>query len=77
VGLRVDLDVVVKRKIPSPCWDLNPRYPAHNLVILTVLPWLLGFTIQKFAMFSHQKVSLFQSYLVLNTELYFPKSSKS
>jgi hypothetical protein len=24
VGLRAGLDVAVKRKISSPCWDLNP-----------------------------------------------------
>jgi hypothetical protein len=27
VGLRADLDAVVKRKIPSPCRDSNPRTP--------------------------------------------------
>jgi hypothetical protein len=25
VGPRTGLDAVVKRKIPSPCWDSNPR----------------------------------------------------
>jgi hypothetical protein len=27
VGPRAVLDMVVKRKIPSPCWELNPRTP--------------------------------------------------
>jgi len=27
VGPRVVLDVVVKRKVPSPCWESNPRTP--------------------------------------------------
>jgi len=27
VGLRAVLDAVLKRKIPSPCWEWNPRTP--------------------------------------------------
>jgi hypothetical protein len=33
VGHRAGLDVVVKRKIPIPCWNLNPYYT-------TELSWL-------------------------------------
>jgi hypothetical protein len=27
VGPRVGLDMVSKRNIPSPCWELNPDHP--------------------------------------------------
>jgi hypothetical protein len=34
VGPRADLEAVVKRKIPSPCRDWNPRSSSPVLVIL-------------------------------------------
>jgi hypothetical protein len=27
-------DTVTKRKITSPCWELNPNHPAHSLVAI-------------------------------------------
>jgi hypothetical protein len=30
VGFRAVLDAVMKRKIPSPCRDLNPHHPARS-----------------------------------------------
>jgi len=30
VDSRAGLDAVVKRKIPSPCRDLNPDHPARS-----------------------------------------------
>jgi hypothetical protein len=39
---RASLDVVAKRKVPSPSQELNPDHPACSLVaILTELSWLL------------------------------------
>jgi hypothetical protein len=32
VGPRAVLDMVVKRKIPSPCWESNPRTPIVQLI---------------------------------------------
>jgi hypothetical protein len=32
VGFRAVLDVVVKRKIPSPCLESNPRTPIVQLI---------------------------------------------
>jgi hypothetical protein len=32
VGPRAVLDMVVKRKIPSPCWESNPRTPITHPV---------------------------------------------
>jgi hypothetical protein len=34
VGPRVVLDTVVKRKIPSPCQELNFDHPAHKHKII-------------------------------------------
>jgi len=31
VGPRADLDAVVKRKIPWPCWKSKLTHPANNL----------------------------------------------
>jgi len=28
VGPRASLDMVAKRKTPSPCWESNPNHPA-------------------------------------------------
>jgi len=42
VGPRVSLNVVARRKIPSPCWESNPSHLAHSLdSVLTELSWLL------------------------------------
>jgi hypothetical protein len=42
MGPRVVLDAMVKRKIPSPCWDSKPCNLDRSLVtILTELPWPL------------------------------------
>jgi hypothetical protein len=30
VALRANMDVVLKRKIPSPCQESNPDHPAHS-----------------------------------------------
>jgi len=41
VGPRADQNAVGKRKVPNPCWELNPDHPAHGLVtILTELSHL-------------------------------------
>jgi hypothetical protein len=34
VGPRDSIDVSENRKIPCPCWGLNPSYPARNLVTI-------------------------------------------
>jgi hypothetical protein len=42
VGLRVDLDAVVKRKIPYSSQESNPGRPARSLVTISAeLSWLL------------------------------------
>jgi len=41
MGPRAGLDASAKRKLPTPCWELNPGRAAHNLVsMLTELPRL-------------------------------------
>jgi hypothetical protein len=35
VDPRAGLDVMVKKKILCPYWELNPSCPAHSLVIHT------------------------------------------
>jgi hypothetical protein len=41
VANRAGVNAVARRKIPSPCLELNPGHPAHSLVaILTELPQL-------------------------------------
>jgi hypothetical protein len=38
VGPRAILDMMLKKKIPSPCWELNPDYPiVQPVAILTEL----------------------------------------
>jgi hypothetical protein len=39
-GPRVVLDMMVKRKIPSPCWKLNPRTPIAQ-PIRKLISWHL------------------------------------
>jgi len=40
MGPRARLDAMVKGKIPSLCWKLNPDHPAPSLVAkLTELSW--------------------------------------
>jgi hypothetical protein len=41
-GSRTGLDAVAKRKIPSPCWELNPGRPARGAVtVLAELPLII------------------------------------
>jgi hypothetical protein len=41
VGLRVVLDVVVKRKIPNPCRESNPRTPIVQPVAQHYTDWAI------------------------------------
>jgi hypothetical protein len=41
VGPRAVVDVVVKRKIPSPHWDLNPRTPTVQPVSQCYTDWAI------------------------------------
>jgi hypothetical protein len=54
VGPRAVLDAVVRRKIPSPHQESNPRTPQPS-TILTELSWLLNFNI------THYKLCIFRS----------------
>jgi hypothetical protein len=33
VGPRASLNAVENRKVSCPCWESNPRHPAHNLML--------------------------------------------
>jgi len=39
VGPRASLDMVVKRKIPSPQWEMNPRTPIFQPIAQCYIDW--------------------------------------
>jgi hypothetical protein len=41
VGPRAVLDAVVKRKIPSPCRELNPRTPIVQPIAQRYTDWVI------------------------------------
>jgi len=41
VGLRAGLDMMLQRKIPSPCQKSNPNHPIHDHHSLTELSQLI------------------------------------
>jgi hypothetical protein len=61
--------MVVKGKIPIPCWELNPSHLAHNLVtILTELSWAQILIVYMLA--AHRcRVVLFISAVQINRQM--------
>jgi hypothetical protein len=56
VGLRAILDMVVKRKIPSLHWELNPRTPITQPISQCCIDWAIWLN------WGHKMYSLFQDH---------------
>jgi len=47
VGPRASVDILVRRKIPSPCQELNPGCLAHSLVPILTLGYITGYFLNR------------------------------
>jgi hypothetical protein len=62
MGFRVDLDIVSKRKIPTPCRELNPNHPIIQPTVGRYTNWavpaLINYaTVQQCTIWDHTEMS--------------------
>jgi hypothetical protein len=81
VGPRVVLDMMVKREITSPCWELNPRIPIIQPIAQCYTNWAitalrLNINVNLIAWIGNMKIVCLSAMYVLMSHMYKARVKK-